>query len=72
MASVLKNGEVMKYGGEPKSLLGLLQRAAQFWPDNGIVFKDEGWKHETPVMTYADLLQEAKVSRPACMTRLRR
>ncbi|UPX15130.1 uncharacterized protein EKO05_0005589 [Ascochyta rabiei] len=45
---------------EPKTLFGLLQRAADLWSNNGIAFKDQGWDRKSDFMTYADLLTEAK------------
>ena len=50
-----------KCSDEPRTLLGLLQRAAHLWPNNGIAFKDQGWDQKSDFMTYADLLTEAKV-----------
>lgn len=47
----------------PQTLLALLQRAASHWPTHGILFKDRGWDHISDFMTYADLLQQAEVSR---------
>lgn len=42
-------------------MFGLLQRAAQLWPKNGITFRDQGWDGKTDLVTYADLLAEVKV-----------
>lgn len=46
---------------DPKTLGGLLLRAARLWPSNGITFKDQGWDQEAKFMSYADLLETAKV-----------
>lgn len=45
----------------PKTLFGLLQRAADRWPTNGIAIKDKGWDKESTFLTYAGLVKEAKV-----------
>lgn len=47
--------------GDPKSLMGLLQRAADMWPANGIALKDKGWNKESTFITYETLVKEAKV-----------
>jgi len=55
--------EVAKQASEePKTLLGLLQRAARAWPTHGIVFKDQGWDQVSDFVTYVDLLRQAEVS----------
>lgn len=56
-----KHTPVEKYDEDPKTLLGLLQRGAQMWPNNGISFKDNGWDQKGDFMTYASLFMEAKV-----------
>lgn len=48
-------------GEDPKTLLGLLQRAAKLWPNHGIQFKDQGWDQRSDFVTYAELLREATV-----------
>ncbi|KAJ4993372.1 nonribosomal peptide synthetase [Stagonosporopsis vannaccii] len=45
---------------DPRTLLGLLLRAARLWPSNGITFKDQGWDQEASSITYADLLDTAQ------------
>lgn len=51
---------------DPKTLLGLLQRAARLWPNHGIAFKDLGWDQKSDFMTYKDLLREAQVTLLDC------
>jgi hypothetical protein len=51
-----------KHDEDPKTLLGLLQRAARLWPNHGIAFKDHGWDQKSDFMTYKDLLREAQVT----------
>ncbi|OJD29307.1 peptide synthetase [Diplodia corticola] len=46
-------------GEDPKTLLGLLERAARLWPNHGIAFKDQGWSQRSDFVTYAELLREA-------------
>jgi hypothetical protein len=46
----------------PKTLLGLLQRAARIWPTHGITLKDQGWDQVSDFLTYADLLRQAEAS----------
>lgn len=59
-----KVGTARKDDEDPKTLLGLLQRAAQLWPNHGIAFKDQGWDRRSHFVTYADLLREAEVRFP--------
>jgi hypothetical protein len=56
-----KHAPVDDYNEDPKTLLGLLQRAAHMWPNNGIAFKDNGWDKKGNFVTYPSLLMEAKV-----------
>jgi hypothetical protein len=57
-----KSAVVEKYDKDPKTLLGLLQRAAHMWPNNGIAFKDNGWDQGENLITYKDLFMAAKVN----------
>ncbi|KAH9878812.1 hypothetical protein IAQ61_002086 [Plenodomus lingam] len=52
--------DLMGDSNNSRTLLGLLQRAAKSWPNNGIAFKDQGWDQESDFMTYAELLTQAK------------
>ncbi len=45
---------------EPKTLAGLLKRAAEHFPDNGIIVNDNSAKPSTK-LTYAQLYHDAKV-----------
>lgn len=65
-----KGATAEQYGNDPKTLLELLQRAARLWPSNGIMFKDQGWDQGPDSMTYADLLEEAKVRLPTGKTKI--
>ncbi|KAL1628682.1 putative NRPS-like protein biosynthetic cluster [Neofusicoccum ribis] len=56
-----KSASVRKLGEDPKTLLGLLQRAARLWPNHGIAFKDQGWDQRSDFVTYAELLREVEV-----------
>jgi len=56
-----KSAAIKENVEDPKTLLGLLQRAARLWPNHGIAFKDHGWDQKSDFMTYADLLREAEV-----------
>jgi hypothetical protein len=56
-----KSAVVEKYDKDPKTLLGLLQRAAHMWPNSGIAFKDNGWDQKENFVTYKDLFMAAKV-----------
>jgi hypothetical protein len=57
-----KSAVVENYDEDPKTLLGLLQRAAHMWPNNGIAFQDNGWDQKENLITYKDLFMAAKVS----------
>jgi hypothetical protein len=57
-----KSAVVEKYDEYPKTLLGLLQRAAHMWPNNGIAFQDNGWGQKENLITYKDLFMAAKVN----------
>ncbi|KAH6639111.1 putative non-ribosomal peptide synthase-like protein [Boeremia exigua] len=45
---------------DPKTLLGLLLRAARLWPNNGITFKDQGWDQDACFVSYAEILKEVQ------------
>lgn len=47
---------------DPKSLPGLLLRAARLWPENGIYFKDQGWEQASTFTSYTDLLKEVQLN----------
>ncbi|KAJ8114485.1 hypothetical protein OPT61_g3649 [Boeremia exigua] len=47
---------------DPKTLPGLLLRAANLWPENGIYFKDQGWDQESTFMSYADIVKEVQIN----------
>ncbi|KAK0658423.1 Microperfuranone synthase [Lasiodiplodia hormozganensis] len=53
-----KGGAARNLGEDPKTLLGLLERAARLWPNHGIAFKDQGWNQKSDFVTYAELLRE--------------
>lgn len=57
-----KGGAARNLGEDPKTLLGLLERAARLWPNHGIAFKDQGWNQRSDFVTYAELLREVAVS----------
>jgi hypothetical protein len=60
-----KNGKtVVESNARPKTLLGLLQRAASLWPNHGVSFKENGWDQEANFMTYKEILREAEVVLP--------
>ncbi|KAH7087506.1 putative non-ribosomal peptide synthase-like protein [Paraphoma chrysanthemicola] len=52
--------DLKKQDEDPKTLLGLLQRAARLWPNHGIAFKDQGWDQKSDFITYADLIREVE------------
>ncbi|KAL1650009.1 putative NRPS-like protein biosynthetic cluster [Diplodia intermedia] len=54
-----KHATAKKLSEEPKTLLGLLERAARLWPNHGIAFKDQGWNQRSNFVTYGELLREA-------------
>ncbi|KAL1621265.1 putative NRPS-like protein biosynthetic cluster [Diplodia seriata] len=54
-----KHATTKKLSEEPKTLLGLLERAARLWPNHGIAFKDQGWNQRSDFVTYRELLREA-------------
>lgn len=56
-----KNSAPKRLGEDPKTLLGLLERAARLWPNHGIAFKDQGWDQKSDFVTYAELLREVTV-----------
>ncbi|EKG14141.1 hypothetical protein MPH_08682 [Macrophomina phaseolina MS6] len=56
-----KGSASKKFGEDPKTLLGLLERAARLWPNHGIAFKDQGWDQRSDFLTYAELMREATV-----------
>ncbi|KAH4718502.1 hypothetical protein HBH78_027030 [Parastagonospora nodorum] len=62
MSLGVQNEMVKHAGEEPKTLLGLLQRAARAWPTHGIVFKDQGWDQVSDFVTYVDLLRQAETN----------
>ncbi len=53
--------EPLVEGGDPRTLSGLLLRAARLWPGNGIHFKDQGWEQASTFTSYAELLKEVQV-----------
>jgi hypothetical protein len=60
-APIEKSAVVEKHDEDPKTLLGLLERAAHMWPNNGIAFKNNGWDQKENIITYKSLFMEAKV-----------
>jgi predicted signal transduction protein with EAL and GGDEF domain len=74
VATTIKDAQdarAREFGEDPKTLLGLLQRAARLFPSNGIAFKDQGWDQKSVFMSYADLLSEAMVTFPMSETRIK-